>query len=497
MTKEAEPGAVSDGTPARGIYDCDDAYRTPSQSDYERLFTSGVIVLDTNVLLNLYRSNERTRKDTFAVLRQLKEQIWIPHQVVAEFWRNRDLPSVRGHHKAKARDVCSALDKAARSTKDALDRWLKDVHLVNDSEANRKVDEARDSIAHALVGLKRFIEEQARKDALEGTASTQTDPILLELEPLLDGRIGDPFSREEHEVAVREAVRRADEKIPPGYEDIAKEPDRAAGDYLVWAQLLEEASRRQKDVLLVTGDVKEDWWVSSHGQGPARPRTELRVELRRRAGVELFMLTPSQLLAQADRVYGLKVDQRSVSDLATNEYVGSAEWLPRPLIAVLPRCLSRAHEMAKRSVEFTTGKTVHYGRAMHMALLKELIEVAEDFGGTTAHMKQGTYPVVGNCVLVPLRYSTHQASLDHALGYLNSDGSVHKAVASWLRRSLSDAEQPPLDIPGLIPSRPPFKPVLLAYASNWEDGVISASLGTLRVGPEGGFGWEHVEDLHG
>ncbi|MET9422190.1 hypothetical protein ABZY06_15870 [Streptomyces sp. NPDC006540] len=33
----------------RGIYDCDGAHRTPLKEDYERVFTSGMVVLDTNV----------------------------------------------------------------------------------------------------------------------------------------------------------------------------------------------------------------------------------------------------------------------------------------------------------------------------------------------------------------------------------------------------------------------------------------------------------------
>lgn len=62
--------------------------------------------------------------------------------------------------------------------------------------------------------MKRFIEEQAENDALDGTGSTQTDPVLLKLEPLLLGRIGDPFSPEDYAEAVKEAKRRADKEVP-------------------------------------------------------------------------------------------------------------------------------------------------------------------------------------------------------------------------------------------------------------------------------------------
>jgi predicted nucleic acid-binding protein len=278
-----------------------------------------LVVLDTNVLLNLYRSNERTRSDTLSVLEKLRDRLWVPHQVLAEFWRNRDLPSVRGHHLTKAREVSSALDKVSRSVNDALDRWLKEVHLNSDDGVTQRISVARDSLTETLSSLKGFIKEQAEKDALEGTTATHTDPVLRSLEGLLDGRFGEPFSEDDLSNMVKKAQERAEKRIPPGYMDHSKPPEQAAGDYLLWEQILGEAERRRCDVLLVTGDVKEDWWISGDGQMPARPRNELVIELRKRGGGALFMLTPSQLLSRAEEIFDLRVDERSVSDLAASE----------------------------------------------------------------------------------------------------------------------------------------------------------------------------------
>jgi hypothetical protein len=69
-------------------------------------------------------------------------------------------------------------------------------------------------------------------------------------------------------------------------------------------------------VLLVTGDVKKDWWHTRDGDIPARPRSELVVELREYAGVRLHMLTPAEPLTWAEELLeGLQVDEYSVSDL--------------------------------------------------------------------------------------------------------------------------------------------------------------------------------------
>ncbi|MFF3768129.1 PIN-like domain-containing protein [Streptomyces sp. NPDC001922] len=338
----------------RGIFDCEEAHHSPQESDYQRIFQSGLVVLDTNVLLNLYRSNQRTREDTLAALSKLRDRLWIPHQVLTEFWRNRELRAVRHHHGTKAKEACAALTKVGRSTEDALDRWVTAVHLKNDTEVTQRIDEALETLSETVRELTELIQAQAEKDALTGTAATHTDPVLTRLEPLLRGRIGEPLSPGEHDKAVQEAQERADEEIPPGYEDFrSKPPEQAAGDYLLWVQLLQEASRRDCDVLLVTGDVKKDWWISQEGDLPARPRTELVVELREHAGAQLFMLTPGQLLSWAEKLLDVQVDESSVSDLEqlrgteTAAESSTGGWTIEPLMRFMGELLQRYPAQAK------------------------------------------------------------------------------------------------------------------------------------------------------
>lgn len=315
----AENGTGTDAGsgPGRGIFDCDGAHQSPRKNDYERVFQSGMVVLDTNVLLNLYRSNARTRQDTLAVLTKLRDRLWVPHQVLTEFWRNRELKSVRHHHSTKAKETSVALARVRRSASDAVDRWVKDVRLKHDEGVTQQINESLTALTRTVEERQGIIDAQAGRDALEGTAETHSDPVLVELEPLLSGRIGEPLPTDEYDKAVQTAQKRADEETPPGYEDFKDKPaERAAGDYLLWLQLLQEAQRRSCDVLLVTGDVKKDWWQQRDGDIPARPRAELVVELKEQAGVRLYMLTPAELLIWAEQLLeGLHVDKDSVDDL--------------------------------------------------------------------------------------------------------------------------------------------------------------------------------------
>jgi hypothetical protein len=91
-TASEGPAAVSSaaGKPG-GLFDGFGSYRTPTDADYRDVLTTGLVVPDTNVFLNLYRYNEQTRNDLFSVLRSLGDRLWVPRQVVAEFWRNREI----------------------------------------------------------------------------------------------------------------------------------------------------------------------------------------------------------------------------------------------------------------------------------------------------------------------------------------------------------------------------------------------------------------------
>jgi hypothetical protein len=62
---------VANATTSGGLFDGFESYRTPTEADYRSLLRKGLVVPDTNVFLNLYRYNERTRNDFLSVLNAL------------------------------------------------------------------------------------------------------------------------------------------------------------------------------------------------------------------------------------------------------------------------------------------------------------------------------------------------------------------------------------------------------------------------------------------
>lgn len=65
-------------------------YYTPSADDLDSFLAAGLIVLDTNVLLDLFRSPEKTTDELLKVLKAGKSQLWMPCQVGLEYHENID-----------------------------------------------------------------------------------------------------------------------------------------------------------------------------------------------------------------------------------------------------------------------------------------------------------------------------------------------------------------------------------------------------------------------
>jgi predicted nucleic acid-binding protein/alkylated DNA nucleotide flippase Atl1 len=300
-----------------GLFDGFEGYRTPSQEDFRRVIADGMIVVDANVLLNLYRYNEETRDDLLAVMGVLGERFWIPHQVLAEFWRNRE--STLNTPRDKAKEAVQALEKTARSAENAIAIWAKAVALPEERHS-----EILEHLQSVFAKVCRVIEEQGENDTIPRARDTNQDALLSRLSIVLNGRVGPPLSKDDYEAALKEADRRAKAQEPPGYLDQDKDGDLRAGDYLVWEQMLREVARRKRDVLFVTSDVKEDWWrrVRDEARGP---RLELQEEFRSRTQRQLYMLQPRGFLDQASSLLDVQISPESVQEVERVDRLGADE----------------------------------------------------------------------------------------------------------------------------------------------------------------------------
>lgn len=152
---------------------------------------------------------------------------------------------------------------------------------------------------------------------LSAATPTSEDGVLQRLEAVVEGRVGAAFDDDTWAEAIDEGTRRVEEQLPPGYMDDDKleseNAEGAAGDYIVWKQLLLEAKARGADLVLITADVKEDWWEKTRGI-PIGPRRELVEEYAAEVGARVFFLEPSAFLGLA-HVFDIDVQAESVEDV--------------------------------------------------------------------------------------------------------------------------------------------------------------------------------------
>ncbi|MET4648277.1 hypothetical protein ABID95_008049 [Streptomyces atratus] len=286
-------------------------YLSASLADYERVLKNGMVALDTNAILNLYRYTDKARKDLFGVLRSLGDRLWIPHQVAVEFWRNRE--SAASDLDFFGDTVVEELQEFHNQIERSLRTWANRVALGQDH-----LHRILEDLGPAFDGVSVKVQEFAGERSEGRSRNTYEDPVLLELQEILENKVGAPMEPDEYERAIAEGLRRVDERIPPGYKDKKKGDADSAGDYLVWAQTIKEARLRGCEVLIITGDVKEDWWRRESGEVRG-PRLELSKEFHSSAGSRLYMLRPPRFLELAREALDVSVANETINDASRVE----------------------------------------------------------------------------------------------------------------------------------------------------------------------------------
>lgn len=289
-----------------GLYDGEFAgFKIASSQDVDTALREATVAIDANVLLDLYRFRPKTSQDLVKTLKSLGDRLVVPHQALREFWRRRQ--RAQDSPLGATKTAIDALAKSGRSTRDALAIWAKAVG-VDDDELNDLTTRVDDFFGNLQNELQRVLDD--------ARAERAADPILAQLEEILEGRVTPPLKEDEWASCIEEAKRRIEAEEPPGYLDAHKQdsdlPEAGAGDYLVWYQAIKYAQEQSRDLLIVTRDQKEDWWWRQQSDFIG-PRPELTLEYHRLTKKRLFMLRPVDLLARA-AVLEVEVDQESTVD---------------------------------------------------------------------------------------------------------------------------------------------------------------------------------------
>lgn len=218
-----------------------------------------IIILDTNVLLNIYRYSPEFSEFALECLKTVKKSIYLPATVKMEYEKH-----YKGEFSKMVRRIQEASKETEQQIKNAKSKIIKScdrleqLHFPDIADLkevlSQKIDEVHKS-------FKDFFEDRTSLSITQNFWD-ETDylaQLVQEIEKL--NHIFQSPSQKDIYSWCDEGEKRYKNEIPPGFKD-AKNKDgvRKYSDLIIWMEILRYAKMNHKNIIFVTDDVKVDWW---------------------------------------------------------------------------------------------------------------------------------------------------------------------------------------------------------------------------------------------
>lgn len=248
----------------------------------EKVWQNGIIVFDTNVLLNLYRYNEDARDELLKLMKSFQKRLWMPYQVGLEFLANR-VTVINWLHKGYE-ELTNQVDECKKNFFKFFDGNYSKHRHIDRKELETLFDQQLQVVKDKLNEWGNELPDYEKNDVVK-------DKILS----LYDGRVGNDYSYDELLEIYAKGRIRYDNKIPPGYRDDTKDKKEMGvrhvyGDLIAWMQIMDYAKINKKNIIFVGEDLKDDWWEKDDGKLNS-PRQELLDEFQHRTGMDVVFHT--------------------------------------------------------------------------------------------------------------------------------------------------------------------------------------------------------------
>lgn len=270
-------------------------YQGLLDTEISELWLNGLIIFDTNTLLNLYRYSEMTTNSIIEILESLNKQIFLPFQVGKEFYKNRlsvinENIKIYNTFKSEFEDLVSSIKNESRNPffKTKTQKLIENVFEEVDKETKEKIE---------------YFEKLFSKDDIKD-----------KIENLFSNKINKEQSDDSIQKLFKEGELRYKLKIPPGYKDDQKHGNDKFGDYIIWKEIIEISKNQNKDIIFVTSDNKEDWWLINEGK-TISPRPELIKEFHKETLKRIHFYKPFQFLRFANDHVDSKISDQVIEEV--------------------------------------------------------------------------------------------------------------------------------------------------------------------------------------
>ncbi|WP_279130894.1 PIN-like domain-containing protein [Bilophila wadsworthia] len=229
-----------------------------SDEENSDMWENCIFVFDTNVLLSMYKYKEKTRTAFIDLLNKIKDRIWIPYHVAYEFLINKDntLISIFKNYDECISELHTMVNKI---------KALSQKNSKNENDCSIFLEEINKIIIDNI--------DKIKNKKMEHQKELNDDDILLFIENMFKGKVGDNISEKTINEYKEEGKKRYEDKIPPGYADNQKKENKY-GDFIIWKEMKDKSKKDNKHIIFISEDRKEDWIKNVNGEKKG-PRPEL------------------------------------------------------------------------------------------------------------------------------------------------------------------------------------------------------------------------------
>lgn len=272
-------------------------YYRKTDEEIKKIWENGLIVFDTNILLNLYRYSDSTRNTILNLIQKFSNQIYLPYQAALEYNRNRC-------------EVISEQEKAHKEFLEKITQIKKDLQTTNKPPF---LSEQIDNDLNIVFGkVNTEVEDSIKKFC----NYLKEDPIYDKITHLFQNKISESYDEQKLSEVYKEGEERFKNKIPPGFEDEKnKDGNRKFGDLVLWKQVIDLANKFKKDIILITDERKSDWWWKIKDGRTMGPRQELVQEIRECANVNFHMYSSERFLSYGQTFLNEKINKQALEEI--------------------------------------------------------------------------------------------------------------------------------------------------------------------------------------
>lgn len=245
----------------------------PNADKIQDTFDNCIFAFDANALTHIYQMPEALSERYLTILEKYSDRLWLPHHAASEYHRN-----IIGAFK----DACEPLSRI-RTLSTNIEKLLLDA-----DETTKMWHWYNEPFKNIRKELQTLVETATSE---RDNRFRKHDQIKERIATLFDGKVGPECTKEQAEQFNNDGNERVKKLRPPACKVDSEKNTNQHGDVIIWRQLLNFAKKSNRDIVFITDDIKNNWFLFDAANTVLGPRPELVLEARRVAKVLFWACT--------------------------------------------------------------------------------------------------------------------------------------------------------------------------------------------------------------